>query len=59
MKGKFINMGFPEDALQYLNENKVSILKEAINIETINKLLMFDAKKIEHSTVWLPHICKS
>lgn len=45
-----INMGFPEDALQYLNENKVSILKEAINIETINKLLMFDAKKIEHST---------
>ncbi len=47
---ELIKKGFPEEVLQYLNNENVSVLKKAINIEAISKLLMFDAKRIEHST---------
>ena len=43
-----LDMEFPAEALQYLSAQDVAILSDAINIEVFNKLLMFDAKRVEH-----------
>ncbi|HZK02306.1 MAG TPA: hypothetical protein VFC96_05515 [Anaerovoracaceae bacterium] len=43
-----LNMGFPSNALQYLGDQDVAMLKGAKNIETFDKLLMFDSTKVEH-----------
>lgn len=43
-----LEMKFPSDALQYLREEDVAIMEDAVNIEVSNKLLMLDPLKIEH-----------
>lgn len=43
-----LDMGFPAEALKYLSNEDVTMLSGAVNVEAFSKLLMFDAKKVEH-----------
>lgn len=43
-----LDMGFPAEALRYLNNEDLMMLSDAVNVESFSKLLMFDAKRIEH-----------
>lgn len=43
-----LDMEFPAEALKYLSNEDVTMLSGAVNVEASSKLLMFDAKKIEH-----------
>jgi hypothetical protein len=57
---QLLDMGFPADALQYLNDEVVALLRGAVDVEVYNKLLMIDPRKIEHkesygSHTWITH----
>ena len=43
-----LDKGFPSEALQYLSNEDVTMLSEAVNVESFSKLLMMDPKRIEH-----------
>ncbi|MEG6523321.1 hypothetical protein [Desulfotomaculum sp. 1211_IL3151] len=43
-----LDMEFPAEALRYLSNEDVSRLSDAVNVESFSKLLMFDAKRVEH-----------
>ena len=43
-----LDLEFPAEALRYLSNEDVTMLSEAVNVESFSKLLMFDAKRIEH-----------
>jgi hypothetical protein len=43
-----LDMGFPAEALRYLSNEDLMMLSDAVNVESFSKLLMFDAKRIEH-----------
>ena len=43
-----LDMEFPAEALQYLGNEDVAMLSDAVNVESFSKLLMFDPKRIEH-----------
>lgn len=45
---RLLDLDFPAEALEYLTDEDVILLREASNIEAFSKLLMFDPKKIEH-----------
>lgn len=46
-----LDMGFPAEALQYLGDQDVILLNSAVNIESFSKVLMFDARKVEHREI--------
>lgn len=43
-----LDLEFPAEALRYLSNEDVTMLSEAVNVESFSKLLMIDAKRIEH-----------
>ncbi len=43
-----LDMDFPAEALGYLSNQDVTMLSDAVNVESFSKLLMFDAKRVEH-----------
>lgn len=43
-----LDMEFPAEALRYLSNEDVTMLSGAVNVESFSKLLMIDAKRIEH-----------
>lgn len=43
-----LDMEFPAEALQYLSDEDVALLVDAVNVEVFNKMLMFDPRKVEH-----------
>lgn len=43
-----LDLRFPAEALQYLSDEDAAMLSGAVNVEASSKLLMFDARKIEH-----------
>ena len=45
---EIIDMGFPEDGLKYLEDSDLELLKDVVDIQVKNELLMFDPKEIEH-----------
>jgi hypothetical protein len=49
-------MKFPAEALQYLSNEDIMMLSDAMNVESFNKQLMFDAKRIEHEERYGNHI---
>ncbi|NLY46278.1 MAG: hypothetical protein GX053_09875, partial [Tissierella sp.] len=48
LREDFLAMGFPEEALRYLSDSDIDLLKEAVHVEVENEVLMFDPKEIEH-----------
>lgn len=52
---KLAGMGFPKEALNYLSEEDVEKLTNAVNIEAISDLLMFDPREIEHRNTYGNH----
>jgi hypothetical protein len=48
LRQHLFDMDFPVKALQYLDDQDVAMLSNAVNIEVFNKLLMYDPKKVEH-----------
>lgn len=45
---RLLDMEFPAEALRYLSNEDVTMLNDAVNVESFSKLLMFDAKRVEH-----------
>ena len=45
---RLLDLDFPCEALQYLKDEDVELLREAKDVEVFSKQLMFDPKKIEH-----------
>jgi hypothetical protein len=43
-----LDMSFPEQALQHLSDEDISMISGAVNIEVFRELLMFDAREVEH-----------
>ena len=43
-----LDMEFPAEALRYLSNEDVTMLSDAVNVESFSKFLMFDAKRVEH-----------
>ena len=43
-----LDMDFPEEVLQYLSDDDVSLISGAKNIEAISELLMLDPTRVEH-----------
>lgn len=52
---RLLDLDFPPEALQYLNDEDVELLRGAKDVETFSKLLMFDPKKIEHRESYGSH----
>ena len=48
LRESFIDMGFPEDVLRYLENSDLELLKDLVDVQVGNELLMFDPKEIEH-----------
>ncbi len=48
LREDFIDMGFPLDALSYLSDSDIDLLKEMIHVEVEDEVLMFDPKQISH-----------
>lgn len=51
-----LDMEFPAEALRYLSNDDVAMLSAAVNVESFSKLLMFDAKRVEHRESFEGHI---